>query len=149
MKMKIKWSIACYSCSTIRDIDWRITWQRFRKDKNADAENRNQEQFTKGISKCSADALSFTLTSLLVCISNEPIDLDSNDIISKRLFCQKIWNGTKLGLQFLADDEETKYKSDYSEPDYDGLSSLISTKIIWVNFKSFYLLYTILRCIFI
>ena len=54
----------------------------------AQSEKRKQEQFPKGIQRCGADALLFTLTSLLSA-GNTAIDLNPNDIISKNYFVKR------------------------------------------------------------
>ena len=45
-----------------------------REDETAEAEKRKHDNFLKGISRYSADALSFTLTSLLVSAGNKAIN---------------------------------------------------------------------------
>ncbi|GAM23980.1 hypothetical protein SAMD00019534_071550, partial [Acytostelium subglobosum LB1] len=54
------------------------------------------KEFPNGIPKCGTDALRIGLSQFP--ISGKDINLDMSRIIGQRLFCNKIWNATKLVL---------------------------------------------------
>ena len=79
-----------------------------REDKIAKFEKQKRQKFEDGIPACGADALRFGLSSLLV---QRSINLNVNTVIGYRMFCNKIWQATKLALGYFGDagdDEKSK-----------------------------------------
>ena len=66
-----------------------------------------KKEFPSGIPDCGADALRFGL--LAYTVQGRNINLNMLNIISYRMFCNKIWNATKLSLMKI---EGFVYKKD-------------------------------------
>ena len=66
-----------------------------REDKIAKFEKEKRRKFPKGIVRCGADALRFGLSTLLV---QRSINLNVQTVIGYRLFCNKLWNATKMAV---------------------------------------------------
>jgi len=84
-------------------------------------EKEKEKKFPHGIPRCGADALRFGLSSLLV---QRSINLNVNTVIGYRMFCNKIWNATKLALTYIVESEQ--------QIDMTRLSSSMSTMDQWI-----------------
>ena len=92
-----------------------------REDKITKFEKQKRLKFPDGIPPCGADALRYGLSSLLV---QRSINLNVNTVIGKRMFCNKIWQATKLALGYFGDANDDE-KSKETHIDYDYLSNFL------------------------
>ena len=71
----------------------------------ARAKKDQQTDFPDGIPECGSDALRFGL--LAYTVQGRDVNLDMKRVVGYRLFCNKLWNATKFGLQFISDFQPT------------------------------------------
>jgi valyl-tRNA synthetase len=83
-------------------------------------------EFPNGIEQCGADGLRFGLLSYTV--QGRDINLDINLVVTKREFCNKLWNVTKYCLLQLGDD----FKRPASKAVIDTIATSGSFRNRWI-----------------
>eukprot|EP01132_Coremiostelium_polycephalum_P010657 gene10657-13054_t len=90
-----------------------------------------EKEYPKGIPQCGTDALRISLAQFP--INGKDINLDVSKIVGNRLFCNKIWNASKLVLSFNENTEIQNLIYNGNQQPFDN--SLISLIDKWILFK--------------